>query len=197
MSDLLYEVAKDKFLSGDISSAQMFFENNSYFLELAYCKLLSGELEEAQKIFSQNSQNDLRADWGKRLVQFIQGHVTTAPTYFQIRNFLEIDLNFLIKARRPDYVENIINGADIFYSVNPESYKFIARVMYNNDFVDLALYFLGKAKDNFYYDPEMHLISAHCYLKKGQTELAKQSVKNCLSILPEYAPAKKLLSQLM
>ncbi|HPT41845.1 MAG TPA: hypothetical protein PLG15_05630, partial [Candidatus Gastranaerophilaceae bacterium] len=117
VSELLYQVAKEKFLSGDISSVQKFFEENSYFLELAYCKMLSGKLKEAKEIFSKNSEDDLRADWGKRFIQFIEGHVTTAPTYFQIRNFLEIDLNLLIKAGRADYVENIINGADIFYSV--------------------------------------------------------------------------------
>lgn len=197
MPDLLYQAAKDKFLSGNISSAQMFFENNSCFLELAYCKLLTGNLKEAQKIFSQNSENDLRADWGKKLILFIQEHTSAAPTYFQIRNFLEIDLNFLIRAGRADYVENIISRADIFYSVNPESYKFIARVMYNNDFIDLALYFLNQAREKFYYDPEMHLILAYCYMKKNQKELARQSVKNCLTILPDYTPAKKLLLQLM
>lgn len=192
-----YKVAKEKFLSGDIASAELFFKKNSCFVELAYCKMLSGDLTAAKDIFSRNKQKDLRADWGEKLIQFIEGYVVNIPTYFQIRNFLEIDLNFLIKAGRADYVESIINGADIFYSSNPESYKFIARVMYNNDFIDLAIYYLDKAVENFYYDPEMHLIFANCYLKKGNKQKAKQSINNCLAILPEYVPAQKLLSQIM
>lgn len=190
-----YQEAKDKFLSGDLS-VEKFFSTNDFVLEYAYCKLFSGKAQEAKESFSKVASTDFRADWGKKLIQFIEGYVKDVPSYFQIRNFLEIDLNLLIRAGQAQFVENIINGADLFYSINPESYKFIARVMLNNDFVDVALYYLKKAKDKFYYDPEMHLMLANCYLKQSEKTLAKESLKNCLAILPEYFPAKKLLEKL-
>lgn len=190
-----YLDAKNKFLLGDYS-VNSFFKQNNYGLEFAYCQLLLGDVETAQSEFEKIENLDFRADWGKKLIQFINCHVLNVPSYFQIRNFLEIDLNLLIQAGQPQFVENIINGADLFYSINPESYKFISRVMLYNDFADVALYYLLRAKDKFYIDPEMHFMLANCYLKKNELFLAKESIKNCLAILPEYFPAKKLLAKL-
>lgn len=189
-----YQDAKNKFLSGDYS-VEFFFNQNNYVLEYAYCKLLSGDVKTAESEFAKIRNNDFRADWAKKLIQFINGYVLHVPSYFQIRNFLEIDLNLLINAGQAKFVENIINGADLFYSVNIESYKFIARVMLYNDFADIALHYLTKAKDKFYYDPEMHIMLANCYLKKGDKDLAKKSTQACLTILPEYLPAKNFLAK--
>lgn len=190
-----YIEAKEKFLSGDYTVFD-FFLKNGFTVEGAYCKLLSGDAQSAKIEFAKAAMTDFRADWGKKLIGFIEGYVSDVPSYFQIRNFLEIDLNLLLQANQPQYVENIINGADLFYSVNPESYKFIARVMLNNDFPDVALYYLKKAKDKFYYDPEMHYMLAQCYVRQGEAGLAKSSIKNCLDILPGYFPAKKLLQNI-
>lgn len=190
-----YLEAKNKFLSGDLS-VEDFFSKNNFLLEYGYCKLLSGDVSAAKNAFLKIANNDFRADWAVKLIQFIDCYVTILPSYFQIRNFLEIDLNLLIQHGQAQFVENIINGADLFYSVNPESYKFIARVMINNDFLEVALLYLNKAKDKFYYDPEMHFMFANCYIKKNQIDKAKESLKNCLLILPKYFPAKMLLEKL-
>lgn len=195
MSVESYKDAKNRFLSGDYS-VESFFKQNDFMLEYGYCLLLSGNAQDAKDAFSKIANQDFRADWGSKLVQFIQGYVKVIPSYFQIRNFLEIDLNLLIQAGQAGFVEYIINGADLFYSINPESYKFISRVMLYNDFAEIALYYLNKAKDKFYSDPEMHFMLANCYLKKEDKALARESIKNCLNILPEYFPAKNLLSKL-
>lgn len=191
-----YQDAKNKFLSGDFS-VEKFFLNNGFFLEYGYCRLLSGDTEEALLAFNKIRDFDFRADWAKKLIGFIKGHISSLPSYFQIRNFLEIDLNLLIKAGQAQFVENIINCADILYEENPESYKFIARVMLYNDFVEFALYYLERARDKFYYDPEMHVMLANCYLKEGKKASAVDSLNSCLEIMPEYLPARKLLEKLV
>lgn len=190
-----YQDAKNRCLSGDFSGEE-FFKQNNFVLEYAYCKLLSGDADAANAAFLKIAKQDLRADWGRKLVQFIQGYVSNVPSYFQIRNFLEIDLNLLINVGQAQFVENIINGADLFYSINPESYKFIARAMLHNDFPEIALFYLLKAKDKFYSDPEMHYMLANCYVKQGNIAQAKISINNCLNILPQYYPAKRLLESL-
>lgn len=191
-----YEDAKKSFLLGDYS-VEDYFQQNNYLLEYGYCKLLKGEVKEAKQVFKELSDTDFRANWAGKLINFIEGYVLSIPSYFQIRNFLEIDLNLLIQAGQPDYVENIINGADLFYSVNPESYKFIARVMLYNQFGEIAFQFLNRAKDKFYYDPELHLMLANCYLAMGNKLAAKKSVNDCLMILPNYFPAKRLLAKIV
>lgn len=195
MSVESYLQAKEEFLSGDYS-VEDFFKQNNFVLEYAYCKLLEGNLQEAKAEFLKIAEQDFRADWAIKLISFIKQEVRELPSYFQIRNFLEIDLNLLIQAGQAQYVENIINSAELFYSVNPESYKFIARVMLNNDYPQIALLFLEQAKDKFYYDPEMHFMFANCYAKQGDVAKAKQSIRNCLNILPEYFPAIRLLEKL-
>lgn len=190
-----YQKAKNQLLSGDYS-VESFFRQNSFWLEYGYCLLFLGDSHGAQVSFSKISELDFRANWAEKLIQFIDGNIKNIPSYFQIRNFLEIDLNLLIQSGQAEFVENIINGADLFYSINPESYKFIARVMIYNDFQEIALYYLLKAENKFYYDPEMHFMLANCYINKGEYSKAKISIKHCLSILPEYFPAKKLLATL-
>lgn len=190
-----YVDAKNRFLSGDYS-VEIFFKQNNYLLEYAYCRLLIGDTQTANEEFLKMANYDTRANWGSKLIQFINCYVTNVPSYFQIRNFLEIDLNLLINAGQAQFVENIINGVDIFYSINPESYKFISRVMLNNGFPEIALYYLNKAKENFFTDPEMHFMFANCYVKEGEIELAKDALNKCLKILPAYFPAKNLLKKL-
>lgn len=190
-----YIEAKQDFLSGDLSSEDFFLQNNC-LLEYGYCRLLAGDVKAANNAFSQIADRDFRADWAQKLTKFIRGQIVEFPSYFQIRNFLEIDLNLLIKAGQAQFVENIINCSDLFYSINPESYKFIARVMLNNNFVDVALFYLKKAKDKFYLDPEMHYMFANCYIKSGEIQKAKDSLNNCLTIMPGYYPAEKLLKKL-
>lgn len=191
-----YQDAKDKFLSGDFS-VEKFFLQNGFFLEYGYCRLLSGDVKTALSAFNKILDYDFRADWAKKIIGFIEGNIISIPSYFQIRNFLEIDLNLLLKAGQAQFIENIINCADLLYEENPESYKFIARVMLYNDFAEIALYFLKKARDKFYYDPEMHVMLANCYFKQGDKAAAVNALNDCLSIMPEYLPAKKFLEKLI
>lgn len=190
-----YNEAKKGFLSGDLSSED-FFKQNNYLLEYGYCRLLSGDVKSASNAFAQIADKDFRADWAEKLTKFIRGKIIDFPSYFQIRNFLEIDLNLLIKAGQAQFVENIINCSNLFYSINPESYKFIARVMLYNDFTDIAVFYLNKAKGKFYSDPEMHFMLANCYIRNGDTTKAKEALNNCLTIMPGYFPAQKLLESL-
>ena len=191
-----YELAKQDLLNLNIKNCEKFFKNNNYILEFGYCELLKGNLGNAKRIFAKISNHNLRAHWALRMIQFIDGYVTFLPTYFEIRNFLEVDINLLLKARKLDWVEGIINGDDLFFSVNSESYKFIARVLMYNNFQDIAKIYLDKGIDNSYGDPELHIILADYYLFKKDKENAIKSLNTCLNVLPEYYPAKKKLLEI-
>ncbi len=191
-----YLDAKKTFLNGDFSSVLEFFTEHDFLLEEAYCELFLGNFDKAIISFTKLKEIDIRADWALKIIQFIKNEIQILPSYFQIRNFLEIDLHFLIVANLKEAVENVINGADLFFGVNPESYKFIARVLVYHGYDGIAFHYLKKAKDKFYYDPEMHLLLAGCFYRAGEISLAKKSANSCLSILPNYYPAKKMLATL-
>lgn len=191
-----YKSAKKDLLDLKLDNCEKFFKENDYQLEFGYCELIKGHLSNAKKIFAHLSNYNPRAHWALREIQFIEGYVTFLPTYFEVRNFLEIDIYLFLKAKKLDWVENIINGDDLFFSVNSESYKFIARVLMYNNYPEVAKIYLDKGIENSYSDPEIHIIMADYYLYKNNKDMAKKALNNCLRVLPNYFPAKKKLSEL-
>lgn len=192
--ELKYEKVKEDFLSGRLKGCRVFFEENKFYVEAGYCYIILDKLERAQEMFNQAKDYDVRARWGLLLIQMIKEDINSFPTYFQVRNFLELDLNILILYCKGNYIEKIIRYADFMAYYNPECYKFIGRAFWANNLIPAALFFLRKAKDKFYQDPELHYLLAYIfYHNEKNIEQCKKSLNTCLEILPEYAPAKNLL----
>lgn len=191
-----YQNAKNKLLTADIEGCQQFFQTNGYELEQAYAELLNDNLLKAEAIFSSIADKDIRAHWALVMLSFIEGKVNDYPSYFEIRNFLEIDLNILITYFKGEYVEKIIRYSDYMFTINPEVYKFIGRVFWNNDLKEQALFFLNRAKNYFYHDPELHYLLAVVYLDKKDYLNTFKAVNDCLTVLPDYYPAVDLLNKL-
>ena len=188
-----YENAKHKLLTFALDDeCQSFFEENGYYLELAYCKLIHNKPEIAEELFRLIYDENPRAQWGLNIARILQNKPSLYPTYMGIRNFLEIDLNFLINYHKGDYTEEILKYADMFYSVNPETYKYIGRVFWNNGFKSYGKFYLEHAKNHFYQDPELHVLLAQIYRTEGRVRKALNAIENCLEIIPEYFPAKQL-----
>ena len=166
-------------------------------LELAYARLLCEDVEGAKKLFSAIENNDIRAHWALFMISLIEGEAQEYPSYFELRNFLEIDLNILITYYKGDYVEKIIRYADYMYTINPEVHKFIGRVLYNNGLVEQGLFFLNRAKSYFYHDPELHYLLGYIYFSQGKLDEAQKALENGLRILPEYYPTENLLKNII
>ena len=157
-------------------------------IEHAYLNLLNNDIDAAKLIF-QNIDSP-RAKWGLVLVDILNGYVQNFPTYFQIRNFLEIDLDFLIKNEKNDYVELVLGASEFLSTLNNECYKYIARVLLENKFYNVSFNYLEKSKCLFYRDPELHFLYSKYYVKKGDYTQADYYINECLKILPDDYPAK-------
>ncbi len=193
-----YEKAKNKLLTFALDDeCQSFFEKNNCILELAYCNLLKGELEGAENLFKHLLGADPRAHWGSILCGILLNKLTPYPTYFELRNFFEIDINLLINYQRGEFVEELIRYADVFSSVNSETYKYLGRVFWANEIFSYGKFFLEQAKNYMYNDPELHILLANVYIQEGRIDRALNSVNTCLCILPEYFPAIDLKKKLM
>ena len=180
----------------DYLSAANIYDKTGMRYEYGRCLLLSGNLEETRHIWRSIKEDTPATLWGKSLLEFINLYVVNIPSFFQIRAFLEVDLDALLCANLITYCENIANGAHLFAQNNPESYKFIGRVFVNNKYFELAELFLKKAKDVCYIDPEVHFLLAKCYLHKKDIKHAKDALKICLDKGYGYYPAKKLLKEI-
>ena len=172
-----------------------FFKNKDVIfepqsVEHAYLLLLEEELNNSKKIF--NTIDSPRARWGRILIDILSGYIEDYPTYFEIRNFLEIDLDFLLKNEKINYVEQLLGSLDLLVSINQETYKFVARVMFENRLYKACREYLEKSKSIYYNDPELHFMFAKYYIKTREYDIADFHLDECLSFLPDYYPAKIL-----
>lgn len=192
-----YQKAKKELLAGKLEDCQQFFAKNGYMLEEAYARLLSNDIAGAKVLFSFIKERDIRAHWALFMISLLEDNVQEYPSYFELRNFLEIDLNILITYYKGDYVEKIIRYADYMYTINPEVHKFIGRVLYNNGLVEQGLFFLNRAKSYFYHDPELHFMLGYIYFSQGKLDEAQNALENGLRVLPEYFPSENLLKKVI
>lgn len=191
-----YQKAKDKLLAGFDKDCQQFFVKNGCVLEDAYLHFLIGDLPYAKKQFALIKDSDIRAHWALFEISLIDGEVFEYPSYFELRNFLEIDLNLLITYCMGTFVEKIIRYADFMYTINPEVHKFIGRVLYNNNLPEQGMFFLNRAKNYFYHDPELHYLLAYINYQNNDYSKCRKSLEDCLRILPDYFPAKDMKKKL-
>lgn len=194
--DLNYKNAKQKLLTDLDKDCQQFFIKNGYMLENAYYELLSDNINKAKILFDAIKNYDIRAHWASFMISMINSDIREYPSYFEIRNFLEIDLNILLHYFKGDYVQSIIGYSDFLFTINPEVHKFIGRVFYNNDYPEQCMFFLDKAKNYFYHDPELHYLLAYIYYKNGDYKRAEKALNECVYILPGYFPAVNLMEKL-
>ena len=176
--------------------AQKIYEKLGMIYEQGRCFLLSGDLERTKELWYSVKDDYLPLLWGHHLLQFIDRYVTDIPPFFQIRSFLEVDLDALLSAKQYEFCENIINADDIMAQNNTECYKFIGRVFVYHNFFDIAKIYLEKAKNICYADPEVHFLFAKCYLAKNDIQRAIFSLKTCLERANNYYPAQKLLDEI-
>lgn len=167
---------------------------NPQSVEHAYLAILNDDLITAQKIFK--SLYSPRAKWGSSLTEILTGYIENLPTYFEIRNFLEIDLDFLIKNEKIDYIEQVLGSLKLLVNINQETYKYVARVMFENKLYKASREYLEKSKNIFYNDPELHFMYAKYYLNTREYEKADYHLDECLNIIPDYFPAKSLQKEI-
>lgn len=167
-------------------------------VEHAYIAILNDDLTTANAVFE--AIDSPRARWGRALTGILAGYMEHYPTYFEIRNFYEIDLDFLVKNEKIDYIENLLGSLEHLFKINQEVYKYTARVMYENKFYNAAIDNMLKSKDLFYKDPELHFMLAKYYYDICDYTLSDFYLSECLNIVPSYYPAikmKKLTASLL
>ena len=179
--------------NGEYKECLDYFKNNGHSLEYAYALILSGDLDKAFSVVE--NLDSVRSDWVKKLISVFKGNIEY-PTYFQIRNFLEIDLKMLIRANCIEYVNKILSVANIFQGINNESFKLFGRGLLKNGFPNEGKTFLDRSLNEYYNDVELHYLFAEYYMEVGDKQNIKKAIENCLKINPEYYPAKKTYKEL-
>ena len=178
-------LSKDNFFFFDKDCSNLEIFPNT--VEHAYLAILDDDLDSAEAVFERIDSP--RAKWGKVLVSILQGYMRDYPTYFQIRNFMEIDIDFLLKNDKISHVEQCLGALNILSEINQEAYKFAARAMLENKLYKAALKYMEKSKQIYYKDAELHYMFAKYYLENSNYEDALFYINECLKLVPEYYPA--------
>lgn len=189
-------LAKSALYSGFIKDAYLYFNKAKNIYGCAYCKFLTGNLEEANIMLKLIKNSSPAVNWLIFLIEVINNKITNQPTYFQIRNFYEQDLEMLFHYKQNDFINKIVEKNYYMENFNKEIYKYTARVLLNNKYIDIAEKFLKKSIDICYKDPETHYILGELYISKKNFSKAKKEFDISNNVTGEYLPAKNKLKDL-
>lgn len=182
---------------GSINTALNFFSKTNNIENCAYCHFLKGNLKEAKIMLLLIKDSSPFVNWLLFLIDLFEDKKTIYPSYFQIRNFFEQDLEMLFVTKQYSLIEKLINKISYLEHFNKEIYKFSARVLLNNKLYDTALGLLKKSSDIFYKDPETHYMLGEIYLKTNNLQESIKEFKIADDVNKGYLPAIKRLKELI
>lgn len=189
-------LGKIELWNGNVDEAYYNFNKAQSIFGCAYCKFLKEELKEAKILLNLIKNSSPAVNWLICLIEIVEEDLQETPSYFQIRNFYEQDLNMLFEYKKEKFVKNIINQLPLLEYYNREIYKYTARVMKNYNYTDWAIKFLKKSLDICYKDPETHYLLGEIYLKQNDIEKAKKFFTNANEATGCYLPAQNMLKVL-
>ena len=181
-------------LNDFISSAKI-YESLRDFYKLGYCNLLNGDVNSAKFIWRKTPSSPAQ-NWGLFFCELFSDDVSCAPTYLQIRAFLERDLGAFLRLNLDEYVQKIIDVSEFLFEVNPETNKIISRAFLYNDYPQYAKIYLDRAFDFTDEDAELYYLSGVYNNTIGKTEDAKNILKKAIELNENYIPAKLLLEKI-
>lgn len=190
MKTTLKTPAVKMLLNGDYISALNDINISNEPLLCAYALFLAGDFDKARQFLLQI--DSIRANWLKELINLMISGEMQKPTYFEVRNFLELDIDLFIVSQKINFLEKLLKSSARLAEVNKETYKLIGRVLFNNNLLSLSKYYFDLYKNMVYYDPELHFMYAKYYILQKDYKTALDSINSCLAALPEYYPAKIL-----
>ena len=86
-----------------------YFNKAGNILGCGYCKFLSGEIEESKVLLTLIQRKYSYTNWLLSLIGILTDNFEYSPTYFQIRNFYEQDLEMLFLYKQYNMIEKILS----------------------------------------------------------------------------------------
>ena len=189
-------LGKIELYSGNIKEAYNYFNKAQNIYGCCYCNFLTNKINEAKTLLNIVKESSSAVNWLICLINILEDNYNQTPTYFQIRNYYEQDLNMLFLYKKTEYIKKIINENSYLEYFNREIYKYSGRVLLNNNQWNLAEKFLKKSLDIFYKDPETHYLLGELYEKEKDYTNAKKEYKLANEVNKGYYPAINKLKEL-
>ena len=190
------EFAKSALREKKLHDAYNGFKSAVCLYGCAYCKLLNGELNEAKNLLESLENSSSFVNWLLILIEIIEGKKDKMPTYFQIRNFYEQDVEMLFFYERYDFISKIFQKTSYLANFNMEVYKYNARLLLNQGYLADSEILIKKSLDICFKDPETHYMYGELLLKRNDIEKAKQEFQKAIRVNGTYYPSLIKLKEL-
>lgn len=179
----------------DYTSAKEAYLKFNGFYQAGFCELLKGNIEEA-KILWANCVNSEVKYWSQCLETICLGTIDKEPTFLNIRNHLEADFGYLLRAGQEEFINNILNLVDNLVDINLETYKFIGRSFLHNGYENVSVSYLLKGQKILPNDPEIYYHLGQYSQHVGAYNEAASMYKHCILMSPSYTPANDRLKEM-
>lgn len=190
--DILGKIALEE---KEIEKAKAYFKEGKNPNGYVYALFLNGEYEEARKICNRENLTPF-TEWIKFLSNIIENKITTPPTYFEIRNFYEQDLEMLFRYGKENEINKITALNKYLEMYNMEIHKYTARVYFNNARYEEGMKHLQKSLNICYKDPEIHYMLGEQYEKRGMKKEAEKAYRKAEEVSGGYLPATRRIKVL-
>lgn len=178
-----YENARDQYLS-----------IHQYY-QAGFCELLLGNLANAKELWVKYPESEVKY-WSQCLETILEGNLILVPTFLNLRNHLETDLGYLLRAKQEIFSNKILILADDLAQINLEAYKFIGRSLLHNGYEHVSVNFLIKGQKILPNDPEIYYHLGQYSQQVGAAGEAKTMFRQCLLLSPSYSPAIDRLKEM-
>lgn len=182
--------------TGAYAQAEEFFAEQKKYYQQGLCMLLRGDKASARKLWY-SVPEDTAIVWGKVILGIFDQKLEAIPSFLQVRNFLETTLYYLFKAKQDDFAYKLVGAKEFFADCNIEAYKYIGKILMENNHEDLALEYFDKATDVVPQDYEAYFYLGELYLRKDLRGNAIASYSRVLELNPYHTPALKILKNLI
>ncbi len=189
--------AKIALYEKNLNLAYLEFEKAQCDYGKAYAKILNNELEVAENILLSNHEDYSFSVWLLILANILQEKDPLfIPTYLQIRNFYEQDLEMFFFFEKYEFIQKLLYHCKYFENSNKEIFKYNGRILLQHGFLKESKKFLEKSLDICFKDPETHFILGELHLKNNDLQKAKKYFIKAIEVNNGYFPALKEIEKL-
>ncbi len=180
----------------ELDKAYEYYEKANNIQNCAYIKFLKGDLEAALLLLNNIKDESSFINWLINIINIIKDK-EPYPTYFQIRNFYEQDLEMLFRSKQNNLIYKILNKTKYLSKYNMEIYKYTGRVLYNNKYYEESKNHIKKSIEICYKDPESHFLLGEIYIKINKKDEAINEFRKAIEVNEKYLPAEDRLKDLL
>lgn len=189
-------LGKIALLEKDLKNAYKYFNNAESIYGCSYCNFLNQNFKEAKTLLKIAKNITPAGNWLLVLINLIEDTQEEYPTYFQIRNFYEQDMEMLFLYKRLNIIEKILKRNQYLENFNKEIYKYSGRILLNNELYDISEQLLKRSLNIYYKDPETHYLLGELYIIKNNITKAKEEFTTAIKVNKDYIPAINKLNYL-